>query len=284
MQNTTERSNAKRALLEKYLQGNIPQAAIAIETIPPRSSQGFAPLSFGQQQLWFLARLMPDSPAYNESLTISFTGSLNVAALEQSLNEFISRHEIWRTSFPVIDGQPVQMVHPPSYRELGVMDLGSRPVPEREGEALRLATDEAIWPFDLAHGPLLRAMLVQLHNDEYRLFMTLHHIIFDAVSIYHIFLPELYALYESFSHGQPSSLSSPPIQYADFAAWERESLHEDIVGRHLAYWKQQLAGSPPVLDLPTDRPRPPVQSYRGSMQTFVLPRHLTDALKTLSRQ
>ena len=252
--------------------------------IPARSLAGPAPLSFEQEQLWFLAQLMPDSPAYNESLTIGFQGSLDVTAFEQGLNEFINRHQIWRTSFPTVDGQPVQVIHPASNFKLAEVDLRNLPEAERESEALRLAAEDIMRPFDLAHGPLLRAMLVRLGDEDYRLFMALHHIIFDAVSLNHIFLPELHALYEAFSRGKPSPLSPLPLQYADFAAWEREALQQDLFAQHLAYWKQQLADAPQILDLPTDRPRPPIQSYRGSMQTFALPRHLTEALKTLSRR
>src|SRR6266581_244814 len=252
--------------------------------IPARSLAGPAPLSFEQEQLWFLAQLMPDSPAYNESLTIGFQGSLDVTAFEQGLNEFINRHQIWRTSFPTVDGQPVQVIHPASNFKLAEVDLRNLPEAERESEALRLAAEDIMRPFDLAHGPLLRAMLVRLGDEDYRLFMALHHIIFDAVSLNHIFLPELHALYEAFSRGKPSPLSLLPLQYADFAAWEREALQQDLFAQHLAYWKQHLADAPQILDLPTDRPRPPIQSYRGSMQTFALPRHLTEALKTLSRR
>ncbi len=252
--------------------------------IPARSSEGPAPLSFEQEQLWFLAQLIPDSAVYNESFTIGFKGSLDVTAFEQSLNEFINRHQIWRTSFPAVDGQPVQVIHPASNLKLSLVDLRNLPEAERESEALRLAAEDIMRPFDLAHGPLLRTMLVRLGDEDYRLFIALHHIIFDAVSIYQVFLPELHALYESFSSGKPSSLSPLPIQYTDFASWERESLQKDIFEQHLAYWTQQLADAPQILDLPTDRPRPPIQSYRGSMQTFALPSHLTEALKTLSRR
>src|SRR6266567_800709 len=209
--------------------------------IPARSLAGPAPLSFEQEQLWFLAQLMPDSPAYNESLTIGFQGSLDVTAFEQGLNEFINRHQIWRTSFPTVDGQPVQVIHPASNFKLAEVDLRNLPEAERESEALRLAAED-------------------------------------------IMRPELHALYEAFSRGKPSPLSPLPLQYADFAAWEREALQQDLFAQHLAYWKQQLADAPQILDLPTDRPRPPIQSYRGSMQTFALPRHLTEALKTLSRR
>ncbi len=258
MSKTTELSNAKRALLEKYLCGDLPQAATAVETIPRRSLRGPAPLAFGQEQLWFLAQVMPASPAFHESFPMS-------------LNEFIKRHEIWRTSFPAIDGQPAQVIHSVSHVKLSVVDLRNVPVTEREGEALQLATEEAIQPCDRVHGPLLRAPLVRLDDNTYRLSMTLHHMIVNAISIHQIFLPELYTLYEAFSKGKPSLLSSLPIQYADFASWARESLPKDTFAKHVAYWKQQLANAPPVLDVPTDRPRPPVQSYRGLRQTFIPP-------------
>lgn len=284
MSNTTELSNAKRALLEKYLCGDLPQAATAVETIPRRSSRGPTPLSFEQEQLWFLAQLIPDSAVYNGSLTIGFKGSLDVTAFEQGLNEFINRHQIWRTSFPIVDGQPMQVIHPASNLKLSLVDLRNLPEAERESEALRLAAEDIMRPFDLAHGPLLRAMLVRLGDEDYRLFMALHHIIFDAVSIYQVFLPELHALYGSFSSGKPSPLPPLPIQYADYAAWEREPLQKDIFAQHLAYWKQQLSGAPAILQLPIDHPRLAVQTFEGAQQSLVLPKTLTDALQVLSRQ
>ena len=257
--------------------------------IPARSLEGPAPLSFEQEQLWFLAQLIPDLAVYNGSLTIGFKGSLDVTAFEQGLNEFINRHQIWRTSFPTVDGQPVQVIHPASNLKLSLVDLRNLPEAERESKALRLAAEDIMRPFDLAHGPLLRAMLVRLGDEDYRLFMALHHIIFDAVSIYQVFLPELHALYGSFSSGKPSPLPPLPIQYADYAAWERESLQKDIFAQHLAYWKQQLSGAPAILQLPTDHPRLAVQSlavqtFEGAQQSLVLPKTLTDALQVLSRQ
>ncbi len=284
MTKVTDLSEARRALLDRYLRGNLPQAASAVSAIPRRSSTDPAPLSFGQQQLWLLAQLAPDTPAYNESVTLRLPGALDVPLLEKSLNEFINRHEAWRTIFPVLDEQPVQVVQPAMPLDLQVLDLSNLPESEREGEAIRLATGQAIPPFDLAHGPLLRALLVHLNENDHRLFMTLHHIIFDAVAINQIFLPELHALYEAFSHGEPSPLAPLPIQYTDFATWQRESQQKEDFAHELAYWKQQLAGAPQVLELPTDRPRPAVQSSRGSMQAFTLSRHLTDGLKALSSQ
>ena len=249
-----------------------------------RSSEGPAPLSFEQEQLWFLAQLIPDSAVYNESLAIGFKGSLDVTAFEQGLNEFINRHQIWRTSFPTLDGQPVQVIHPASNLKLLLVDLRNLPEAERESKALRLAAEDIMRPFDLAHGPLLRAMLVRLGDEDYRLFMALHHIIFDAVSIYQVFLPELHALYGSFSSGKPSSLPPLPIQYADYAVWQREVLQGELLAEHLAYWKQHLQGAPVGLDLPTDRPRLPVLTLQGATYNLTLPRALVAALKELSRQ
>ena len=162
------------------------------------------PLSFGQQQLWLLAQLMPDTPVYNECVTVHLPGHLDITALEQSLNEIIRRHEAWRTSFPIVDGQPVQMIHPTLTLPLPLVDLLYLPEAEREAEALCLATEDARIPFDLARGPLLRARLIELGAQEHRLFLTLHHIIFDGVAIYQVFLPELRALYEAFLGGKPS--------------------------------------------------------------------------------
>src|SRR5450755_813659 len=284
MQKMTDLSAARRALLDKYLHGDLPQKGTTVSAIPRRSASGPAPLSFGQRQLWLLAQLMPDTPMYNESLTLRIRGSLDAAILEKSLNEFINRHEAWRTIFPVIDEQPVQVIQPALPLKLQVIDLSKLPEAEREATALRLATENAVAPFDLAQGPLVRTLLVHLNDTDHRLYTSLHHIIFDAVAMYQIFLPELHALYDAFADGFPSPLSPLPIQYTDFAAWQQESLQNNAFASDLAYWKEQLAGAPPLLELPTNRPRPAMQSYRGSMQTFALPHDLTDALKAFSRR
>src|SRR5207248_2421573 len=176
----------------------------------------------------------------------------------------------WRTSYPIVDGQPTQLLHPPSTRTLPVVDLRYLPEAEREAEALRLATKDAQILFDLAQGPLLRAMLMRLGDAEHRLFLTLHQSIFDGVSLYRVFLPELRALYEAFSGGKPSPLADPPIQYADFAVWQRQWPQGDVLADQLAYWKQQLAGAPAALEWSTGCPRQPVQTYRGSMHPFAL--------------
>ena len=213
-----EFSEAKRALLEKYLRGDLPQPLRSASAITRRTSGSPAPTcsinwhstSFGQQQVWFLAQLAPDIPVYSECVTIHLPGPLDVVAFEQSFNEIIRRHEAWRSSFPTVDGQPIQMIHPPSTLTLPVVDLRYLPEAEREAEALRRAREDARILFDLAQDPLLRATLMRLSDLEHRLFLTLHQSIFDGVSLYRVFLPELRTLYEAFSSGKPSGAHDNP--------------------------------------------------------------------------
>lgn len=281
MLHSTELSEAKRALLEKYLRGDITRDKTEGDTIPHRAPGKNIPLSFAQQQLWLLAQLIPDIPVYNECVTIRMPGPLDVAALEQSFQEIFRRHEAWRTSFRVVDGQPVQEIQPvPDFR-LTVVDLRQLPAAEREAEALRLAKEDGKKPFDLTRVPLLRAFLIRLGEEEHRLFITLHHIIFDGITIYQVFLPELRTLYETFSSGRSSPLKELPIQYADFAVWQRGRLEGRVLADQLAYWKKQLDGAPTTLALPTDYPRPPIPTYRGAMRRFTLSRRLTDDLREL---
>ncbi|CAA9299457.1 Polyketide synthase modules and related proteins, partial [uncultured Leptolyngbya sp.] len=220
--------------------------------IRPVSRNQNLPLSWNQQRLWFLAQLEPNSPVYNEPFTIRFPGAIDVDALSKALNEIIKRHESLRDRFITIDGQPVQVIDPPSTFNLAVVDLRQFPEDQREAEALRLATRESKQLFDLTSGPLLRATLIQLADEDYRLFMTVHHIVIDGVSIYSVFVPELAALYEAFSTAKPSPLAELPIQYADFTLWQRQWLAGEILESQLDYWKQQLRGDLPVLQLPYD--------------------------------
>ena len=176
------------------------------------------------------------------------------------------------------------MFFPQERFRLPVVDLRGLPEAERTARALALARDEAVRPFDLARGPLLRPTLMRLDEEDYKLFLTLHHIILDGVSIYKVFLPELAALYTAFTAGRPSPLPESPIQYADFAVWQRRWRQRDLLEGHLAYWKQQLSGSPPILELPTDRPRPAAQTFRGALRSITLSKSLIEALKALSRR
>ncbi|MEG4421610.1 amino acid adenylation domain-containing protein [Microcoleus sp. LAD1_D5] len=257
----------------------IPQAP----PIQPISRNQDLPLSFSQQQLWFLCQLAPDTPFYNEPITIRLPGSVNIPALERSISEIIKRHEILRTTFALVDGQPVMVIQDTLNFTLPVVNLGEFPETERESEALRLATLEAKQPFDLAQGPLVRATLMQLGEADYRLFLTIHHIAIDAVSLYSVLLKELATLYSAVSLGLPSSLPELAIQFADFAYWQRQWLQGEVLENLLRYWKQQLANLP-TLPLPTDRMRSPVQTFRGARQCLALPLRLTEMLKDLSRR
>jgi len=277
-------SEAKQALLQKYLSGTGEVPAAESWAIARRVPGGPARPSLGQEQLWIHAQLVSDPLIYNEPVTVHRTGPLDVSALQQSLNEIIRRHEAWRTNFAIQDGQLVQVINPVLELELPLMDLRGLDESEREVEALRLATQDARRPFDLSQGPLLRAMLVQISDNEHRIYMTLHQIIFDGVSLYSVFLPELASIYEAFVNGRPAPLPELPIQYADFAAWQRQRAQSVAVADGLAYWTRQLAGAPAALDFPADLPRPAIQTFNGKQLPFQLPRRLSEALKALSRR
>ncbi len=240
------------------------------------------PASFAQQRLWFLDQWEPDSAAYNYPTAIRLTGPLDIDALERSLNVIVSRHEVLRTTFGIEDGHPVQLVVPDSTLTLRILDLTTLPRVDREAEAHRLITVEAHRPFDLSSGPLLRAVTLRLADDEHVVLLTLHHIVFDGWSM-GVLLRELTASYNAFTAGALPSLAPLPIQYADFTIWQRESLHGEVK-RQLAYWREQLSGPLPVLQLVTDHPRPSVRTSRGAQCPVKLSRGLADKLFALSRR
>ncbi|WP_086691624.1 amino acid adenylation domain-containing protein [Nostoc sp. T09] len=241
------------------------------------------PLSFSQARLWFLEQWQPGSSYYNFSIAVRLQGLLNIAALEQSLNEIVRRHEALRTTFTVVDEQPVQKITPTWSIRLPVIDLRELPRDARIAETQRLAKLEAKQSFDLTNGPLLNIILLQQAEEEYVLILTMHHIISDAWSS-GVIVRELTALYDAFCTGKSSPLPELPIQYADFAVWQREYLQKERLASQMGYWKQQLGGNLPVLQLPTDRPRPAIQTSNGQRQSFELSSSLTQALKTLSQQ
>ncbi len=242
-----------------------------------------APLSFAQERLWFLDQLEPGNVAYNIAEAVRLTGQLDVAALRNSLCEIVRRHETLRTIFAATDGYPFQLVAPPTPLPLALIDLQHFPKVEREKEAWRLVSIEAHRPFNLAKGPLFRASLLRLQEKEHILVLTMHHIIFDGWSM-RVLVQEFAALYKAFSAGMPSPLSDLPVQYRDFAAWQRRWLRGDELDRQLAYWREQLRGMPEVLELPADHPRPPIPTFRGAQQPFALSRPLTERLRQLARQ
>ena len=204
-------------------------------------------------------------------------------ALERSLGEIVRRHEVLRTSFPTVEGVAVQRIAPVLEVGLPVVELQGLDEGEREAEVRRLAAEEAQRPFDLARGPLLRVCLLKLGEEDHGLLVTLHHIVTDGWSL-GVFIRELSALYQAFSTGRPSPLAGLPIQYADFAAWQRGWLQGAVLEGQLGYWQEQLAGAPSLLELPTDRPRPAVQSSRGASAVFTLEAELTQGLKALSQR
>ena len=253
---------------------------------PPLQSvprNGKLPLSFAQERLWFLDQYEPGKPFYNICQGLRLSGRLDIEALERSINEIIRRHEVLRTTFSMVADEPVQIIAQPVNRSLARVDLSDRPVNEREEEARRIVGEEARRPFDLARGPLLRTTLVRLAEDDHVLLLTMHHIVSDGWSM-GVLNRELAVLYGAFCHLEPSPLSELPIQYADYAVWQREWLQGEVLDGQLTYWKKQLEGAPGVLDLPTDRPRPAVQSYLGARSSFELSKELTDQLKALSRK
>ena len=232
--------------------------------------------SFAQQRMWLLDQLDPDTPTYNISNALRLSGTLDVEALKWSLKEIVSRHEALRTTFAAADGEPVQMISPTMDAKLRVEDLRGLPKAEREAEALRRAREEKRRPFDLERGPLVRTKLLLLDQEEHLLLLTMHHIVSDGWSMV-VFWRELAALYEAFSSGRPSPLPELPIQYADYAVWQRQWLTGEVLEEQLGYWKAQLAELA-VLELPTDHPRPAVQTNRGARQELLLPESLTEAL------
>ncbi|MDW8319701.1 MAG: condensation domain-containing protein, partial [Anaerolineae bacterium] len=245
------------------------------------------PLSFAQQRLWFLDQLEPDSPLYNLPAAVRLTGRLDVTALRRALVALVQRHEALRTTFADPDGEAYQAIAPASAAEmlvtLPVDDLSALPEATREAEARRLAVEEARRPFNLTTGPLLRCRLLRLGDQEHVVLLTMHHIVGDGWSV-GVLIRELAALYAAFAEGTAPALPDLPVQYADFAYWQRGWLQGETLDAQLAYWRQQLAGLPPLLELPTDRPRPPIPSYRGDTVEITLPPELAAALKALSRR
>src|SRR5437899_1467382 len=278
-------SIAERRLRQKYLRGRVEKEGPERGLICPRTPGEPVPLSFAQQQIWLHGQMAGDVPFYNETMTVYRQGLLDVAVLERCLLEVVRRHEIWRTTFEVIAGEPFQIVHPaPRVFPLPMMDLRKLPEAEREAEAVRLATEDARRPFDLKTGPLLRALLIRTDDERHRLYMTVHQIIFDAVTAYRVFLPELATLYQAFVVGKPSPLPHLRIQYADFAYWQRKSWSDHTGSEHLAYWRRQLAGELSPLQWPSDRPRLPMETHRGLIQRCTLPADLVRTLRCLSQQ
>jgi non-ribosomal peptide synthetase component F/ubiquinone/menaquinone biosynthesis C-methylase UbiE len=248
----------------------------------PVSRDERLPLSFAQERLWFLDQLEPGSASYNMPAAVRLTGKLDLAATQAAINEVVRRHEALRTSFITVDGEPEQMIALELTLPFTVLDLASVPTAEREAKTTQLAQEEAQRPFDLSKGPLLRSTLLRLSDEEHILLLTMHHIISDGWSM-GILVKEVATLYEALAAGQPSPLAEPTIQYADYAVWQRKWLQGAVLENQIEYWKQQLAGVE-SLQLPTDRPRPPAQTFNGANYNFELQPELRESIHALSRR
>nr|MDZ8289084.1 amino acid adenylation domain-containing protein [Nostoc sp. ChiSLP01] len=266
--------------IEQLQQRNLELSA---PPILPRAENAELLLSYAQQRLWFLDQLEPNSAFYNVPIALRLAGSLNVAALEQSLQEIIHRHEALRTNFITVDGKPSQIIQTQTNWTVSIVDFKHLSTIEQEIAAQKLAQQQAVQPYDLARFALIRATLVVLSETENILLVCMHHVVSDGWSM-GVFVQELAALYNAYSQGQPSPLTPLPIQYADFAIWQRQWLQGDVLQRQLSYWQQQLANAPALLSLPTDRPRPAVQTFAGAYQQFALSQELTQKLTQLSQQ
>jgi hypothetical protein len=256
-------------------------AGAPAEPVVPISRDGALPLSFAQQRLWFTHLLGPDSPAHTIPHAFRLRGALDVDAWRRAVNEIVRRHEVLRTAYPMVEGEPSVVVRSDLHVPVPVIDLGDVAEAERAAALREAAKAEAWRPFDLEAGPLVRAVLIRAADDDHAAVLSLHHIVHDGWSA-GVLLRELAVLYAAFSAGEASPLAELPVQYADFAAWQRARLDAALDGE-LGFWVEKLRGVQP-LALPTDRPRPAVQTYRGAAEGVALSSELTLALQTLSRR
>lgn len=279
MQDTTHPTASEQAPAEEEKSA---QAMSDIHLMPGKEAYIF-PASFAQEGLWFLDQLEPQSAAYNLFSAVRLSFPLQREALEESVQELVARHEALRTTLTVLDGQLVQAIAPDLHLPLTMNDLQALPTVQQQTEVLRIASAQAQEPFDLARGPLLRLTLLTLNTQEHMLFLAIHHSIADGWSI-GVFFRDLAHLYEARVQQRPAALPALPVQYADVVAWQHEWLQADVLTQQVAYWKQRLAGAPPLLELPGDHSRPLISTSRGSTHLFTLPLALLDALKSFSQR
>ena len=278
--NRFQLSAKKKAILDALL--NKEGMVSDEDRIPRRQESGPAPLSFSQQRLWFFDQFEPASFAYNLLTPVSLQGKLDVSALQEAFNELVRRHEVLRTTFELRDGQPVQVIGPQHSIPIRQIELSHLPQAEQQQKFETLFNEQVRQPFDLKKGPLLRITLIQMAPQEHVLLLSMHHIVTDGWSM-NVLVREAVALYRAYSSGRIPDLPPLPIQYADFAVWQREWLQGEVLAQQLAYWKQHLGVKPAVLELPTDHPRPAVQTYRGDDFSFAFSPALSASLKTFCR-
>jgi amino acid adenylation domain-containing protein len=287
MAEITESANTvsqRRALLLQKIIERRRESSEQEQKISPRKTTGDCPLSYAQELMWLLDKLNAEGvTAYNSIWTGRLRGSLNTTALLQSLNTIIERHQVLRTIYVEVDGVPAQRVTEQRLRDLGLIDLSDLPEPLRETEAVRLLEEEVRRPFDLSQDLMMRATLLRMSEQDHFLLLDMHHIAIDGWAK-DIIYRELSAFYEAFSTGKPHSLPEPPIQYADFAVWQREWITGQALDDQLVYWVRRLSGAPPLLELPADYPRPAAQMFRGNHERTVFPASLLHGLKALGQQ
>jgi amino acid adenylation domain-containing protein len=267
--------------------GHLVETSLNDESSAPPQLQrvdrtGRLPLSFAQQRLWFIDQLAPGSALYNMPLAVRLRGALQLEVLDQVLSEIVRRHEVLRTGFELVEGEPVQVIATAKPMQLVIEDLSELAADQREAAARKLMKSEAQRPFDLIRGPLLRARLLRLEEEDHIALLTLHHISSDGWSM-QVLLREVGLLYGAYARGDVSPLPELEIQYADYAVWQREWLQGEELERQLGYWRKQLTGAPAVLELPMDHARPPVQTHNGATQRFELGEEVSDQVRELSR-
>jgi len=274
-------SSAKLELLGQRLFRNR-QSVLGEPVIQKRVRRDVpAVLSYQQQRMWILHQLEPTSAALNSAAAVRLRGPFDVAAMNYSLSEIVRRHESLRTTFELRDGEPVQVVHEVSEWKLPLLDLSALPEAQQEQELEALMTREAERPYVLTEGPVLRTTLIKLGDEHHILQIVIHHIVSDGWSI-GVLVKEVAALYQAYIRREASPLPELPVQYADYAEWQREWLQGRAAAKQLSYWKRQLSGSPPSLEVPVDRERPAVVSYRGATLTFALGEELSSNLTALA--
>src|SRR6185436_6231255 len=282
------RASTPAALAQRVAAGMAAGAAAPappLEPVPRDRPDRRLPLSFAQERLWFLDQLEPGNPAYHIPASLTLAGRLDAPALERSLAAVVARHEALRTTFALVDGAPVQVVAPPGAAPdplLPLIDLTALPAAERPRLARRLANLVLTRPFDLARGPVVRAALLRLAPEEHRALFAMHHVASDGWSM-GVLVREVAALYAAELEGRRAELPGLPSQYADYAVWQRGWLQGETLERQIDFWRGELAGLPAVLELPADRPRPPIQSYRGGVRQVRLPAGLSAALEPFAR-
>ncbi len=276
-------SEARRQLIERLRRSDLQTVSVAAQPLILRSPDAPAPLSPSQKQVWFHSQLAAGVPAYNEGVTIHKWGPLDPVVLERCFNEIVRRHDIWRSAFLLHDGKLIQRIDSNVRVHLPFDDLSHLPAEEREAEAIRIASADVQRRFDPSLAPLFRLRLVRLAENYHRIYLTLHHLVFDGVSIYRVLIRELAALYNAYSARQISPLPELAVQYGDYALWQDQQLANGSHAGQLKYWRDALSGELPMLELPTDRPRPAQPTWRGGMETCTIAAPLIDAVKELSR-